>query len=474
MIPIVRRSFIRLIYMIFDVVFIYLAIYLATIIRAQTLPFNVTFFSVLFEQANPFRYLFSFWMATIVIFLNAKNLYYTRREIIEGFELWELFKAIMIASLVVVVSIYVIKVEGFPRTVLFIGTLFIIVFLSLWRVIKRRFVEYLVINGYNNFNVIIIGAGVVGTSLADEIEKRPGLGIKIIGFLDDKKEAIDDVGERKVLGRLSDFSRIARQEFVDKVFIAAQLDGKKFLKVMRQAKENGVSVRVVPQGFEFMNREFIKYNIGVIPILEYSDVQTFTQQAGKRLFDFFASLFMLLFLSPVLLALAIAVKVTSSGPAFYKSERYGRGGRKFFMYKFRSMVKNADDILEEYLDDNEVDGPIFKMKKDPRVTDCGRFLRKYSLDELPQIFNVFKGDMSLVGPRPLPLHQVEKADFNQLRRLEVRPGITGLWQIRGRSDISFKRLVRWDIWYINNWSFWLDLNILWQTIPVVIRGKGAY
>jgi lipopolysaccharide/colanic/teichoic acid biosynthesis glycosyltransferase len=123
---------------------------------------------------------------------------------------------------------------------------------------------------------------------------------------------------------------------------------------------------------------------------------------------------------------------------------------------------------------NEADGPIFKIRNDPRITRVGKFLRKYSLDELPQLFNVIKGDMSLVGPRPLPIEQIKREDHRQLMRLEVRPGITGLWQVRGRSDISFARLVRWDMLYINNWSFWLDLNILLQTIPVVLRGKGAY
>ena len=144
------------------------------------------------------------------------------------------------------------------------------------------------------------------------------------------------------------------------------------------------------------------------------------------------------------------------------------------MLKFRSMVVDADRLLEKIKHQNEVDGPIFKMKKDPRITPFGAFLRRYSLDELPQLINVVNGDMSLVGPRPLPIHQVEKEDLRQLKRLDIRPGITGLWQIRGRSDISFQRLIRWDMWYINNWSFWLDFYILTQTLPVVLKGKGAY
>jgi len=138
------------------------------------------------------------------------------------------------------------------------------------------------------------------------------------------------------------------------------------------------------------------------------------------------------------------------------------------------MIANAHDLQEKLKEKNEVDGPIFKIKSDPRVTDFGKTLRKFSLDELPQLINVLIGEMSLVGPRPFPIEQIEKEDLRQLKRLEVKPGITGLWQIRGRSDISFSRLIKWDIWYINNWSFWLDINILLQTIPVVVKGKGAY
>jgi lipopolysaccharide/colanic/teichoic acid biosynthesis glycosyltransferase len=144
------------------------------------------------------------------------------------------------------------------------------------------------------------------------------------------------------------------------------------------------------------------------------------------------------------------------------------------MYKFRSMVTNAHDMLHELKDKNEVSGPIFKIRRDPRITKAGAFLRKFSLDELPQIFNVFKGDMSLVGPRPLPIEQIEKEDLRQLKRLNIRPGITGLWQIKGRSDVSFERFLRWDIWYINNWSLGLDMYILMQTLPVVLKCKGAY
>jgi lipopolysaccharide/colanic/teichoic acid biosynthesis glycosyltransferase len=138
------------------------------------------------------------------------------------------------------------------------------------------------------------------------------------------------------------------------------------------------------------------------------------------------------------------------------------------------MVKDAEGKLHELKHKNEVDGPIFKIRQDPRMTQVGRFLRRYSIDEMPQLVNVLLGEMSLVGPRPLPLDQVEREDLKQLKRLEVRPGITGLWQVRGRSDLPFHRLIKWDSWYVNNWSFMLDVNILMETVPVVLRGKGAY
>ena len=209
-------------------------------------------------------------------------------------------------------------------------------------------------------------------------------------------------------------------------------------------------------------------------MLEYWDVDVNYRLRAKRFFDFCLAWVIFLFLSPVLAVIAALIKLGRPGPALYKSRRYGLCGKVFPMYKFRSMVCNAEEMLSQLKDKNEVDGPIFKIRKDPRITKFGTFLRKYSLDELSQILNAIKGDMSLVGPRPLPVEQIEEQDLQQFKRLEVRPGITGLWQIRGRSDLPFVRLVKWDIWYINNWSFGLDLYILFQTLPVVLKGKGAY
>jgi exopolysaccharide biosynthesis polyprenyl glycosylphosphotransferase len=296
--------------------------------------------------------------------------------------------------------------------------------------------------------------------------------LKIKGFLDDNKTG--NCGDWPVLGKLDGLQDVIRREFIQKVFITVYPEHQIFIKLLEIAREEGLSVRVVPQGYEYMTQDFIKFNIGVIPILEYSDIDINYRQRLKRVFDFILSFLLMIFLLPVFIVLGALIKLDSSGPIFYRSQRYGRYGRMFNMYKLRSMVVNADEMLAKLKNKNEVDGPIFKIKKDPRITRMGAFLRRYSLDELPQIFNVLKGDMSLVGPRPFPIAQLEKEDLRQLKRLGIRPGITGLWQIKGRSDLSFDRLLYWDIWYIKNWSFWLDLYILFQTFSVVVRGKGAY
>lgn len=472
MIHIHRRYVIKAVYILIDAFFLYLSIYTACVLRESILPFIVQFDHFLIDPINPYRFVTWFFILTTIFINNANNLYQTRREQYESLEIWQIIKSIALSCLLTMGVIYLAKLQDFPRSILILTVVFVIVSLSIWRILKRFFVQYLVSQGYNNFNAVIIGAGKVGVALAQEISKKPELGVKVSGFLDDFKS--NQAGGPKILGKIEDFPTVVRQEFINKMFITVHHDSQVFLRLLEQARDLGVSIRVVPQGFELMSEDFYKTNIGFIPILEYFDAENFGRQAGKRFFDFVTAFCLMTVFLPLFLFIAAFIKLDSPGPVFYLSRRYGRRGRMFRMYKFRSMVYNADAVKGSLKEKNEVDGPIFKIRNDPRITKFGRFLRKYSLDEIPQILNVLKGEMSLVGPRPLPIDQVEKEDLRQLKRLEVRPGITGLWQIRGRSDISFARLVKWDVWYINNWSFWLDLNILLQTIPVVVKGKGAY
>lgn len=211
----------------------------------------------------------------------------------------------------------------------------------------------------------------------------------------------------------------------------------------------------------------------------YVDEQKLNHQYGyrfiKRLFDFLASLIAAVILSPIFLIIAIAIKINDPhGPVFYTQERVGKDGRRFRMFKFRSMVTNADELLEKLKEQNEIEGAMFKMKNDPRITKVGRFIRKYSLDELPQLLNVVGGSMSIVGPRPpLPYEVDQYTDYDK-QRLMVKPGATGMWQVGGRNALNFDQMVTLDLTYINERSIWLDLKIMFETIKVMIKPNAAY
>jgi lipopolysaccharide/colanic/teichoic acid biosynthesis glycosyltransferase len=197
--------------------------------------------------------------------------------------------------------------------------------------------------------------------------------------------------------------------------------------------------------------------------------------ALKRFLDLFVSLAILFFLSPIFAIIGFLIKIDSTGPVFYAQKRMGERGRIFKFYKFRSMAINSEQIKSNLLAKNEVkDGIIFKIREDPRITTVGRILRRYSIDELPQLINVIKGEMSLVGPRPFPVDESNKIGYRHIPRLNIKPGVTGLAQIKGRSDLTFKQWMRWDNWYLNNWSLGFDIKILFWTIPAILKGRGAY
>jgi len=238
----------------------------------------------------------------------------------------------------------------------------------------------------------------------------------------------------------------------------------------------GLGLKVVPQDFEESLPVLDINYLGFIPLISYKEKKHHPSEfIAKRIFDFLISLLLLIVFFPLFIIITILIKLDSRGRVFYIQKRAGLKGKEFNFYKFRSMVSNAEELKKGLLSKNEIkDGIIFKVKKDPRITRIGRYLRILSLDELPQLFNVLKGDMSLVGPRPPTSEEVNQYVCEQMSRLLIRPGMTGLSQVRGRSDLTFRRWVKWDLWYINNWSFRLDLQIMLWTIPAVLKRKGAY
>jgi exopolysaccharide biosynthesis polyprenyl glycosylphosphotransferase len=267
---------------------------------------------------------------------------------------------------------------------------------------------------------------------------------------------------------------LARTEFVDEVILAAPSRRDLARTVIREAQRNHLDVKVLPDlyGYEFQEKRM--ENLGSGPLLTLHEERfPVGSLLLKRLMDIAVSGFALLVLGPLLLIVAALVKLDSPGPAFYNALRLGRKGRRFRCHKFRTMVANAQDTKEQLRVQNQREGPTFKVVKDPRITKLGKWLRRYSIDEIPQLWNVFVGDMSLVGPRPHPLDDCARYELEHLRRLDVMPGITGLWQVTARRCASFHTNMALDLEYIEGWSLWMDLRILARTVAVVFQGTGS-
>lgn len=425
---------------------------------------------------SAYSFIFLSWGIFTILIFNNYHLYTTDRELTIPHETWIVFRAVTISSLPIVVGIFLFKVIIFSRLLFTVTLTCMFLSLSLWRTIKRVLIRRLIRKGFHNLNALIIGAGEAGRILAEEIKLHPYLGIKIIGFIDDFKErGHDNINGYPIIGKIDDFEKIVRQKFIDEVFITMPSQYKTVQNILDKGRKLGVNIKVIPDFYDLILSDIKLYHLGIIPLVGYHSKGIHgTDLVLKRMMDIFISGALLLFLSPLFLILAIFIKFDSPGPVFYRSKRCAKKGKIFAFYKFRSMGHNADKMLDALKDKNEKKGPIFKMKSDPRITRVGRFIRKLSLDELPQLWNVFKGDMSLVGPRPPTPEEVENYEPWQLRKLEIKPGITCIWQIRGRSDLSFYKWIKWDIWYIDNWSFWLDLKIMFETLPAVLKTKGAY
>ncbi len=326
--------------------------------------------------------------------------------------------------------------------------------------------------------VLIIGAGEVGHTLANKISKHPELRIKLVGYLDDGEPRRNGNGgpHLPVIGVFDDLDRIVAEQQVDRVIVAfSQARHDDFLRVVRACADSGVKVNIVPRLFEVVSSRALVDDVEGIPLLDVGHIElSRASMAVKRVFDLVVGGLIFLLVAPLLAIVALAIKLDSRGPVFYRQERMGRGGKPFFIFKFRSMYVGADKLRDDLADQNEYSGPMFKMKRDPRITRIGGWLRRWSIDELPQIINVMKGEMSLVGPRPLWVQEAEQCRGWTQKRLDITPGITGLWQVLGRSEIPFDEMVKLDYMYVTGWSLSWDLKLLMQTVPAVVQKRGAY
>ncbi|MDX6630830.1 MAG: hypothetical protein QOH00_3076 [Gaiellales bacterium] len=278
------------------------------------------------------------------------------------------------------------------------------------------------------------------------------------------------------LGALVDLERVVAEHHPDDVVMTGfDLSTAELISLVDTCREHGCRLRVVPTTTELLLERAVLVPGQSVPLFEVRPpVLTGVEWAIKRTFDIVVSAIMILLLAIPGLLVALFIRLTSSGPAIYRNPRVGVGEAEFPMLKFRSMYQNADIQQAELEDLNEADGAIFKIRDDPRITPVGRILRRFSIDELPQLWNVLRGEMSLVGPRPLPLRDFERLETWHRGRYRVLPGITGLWQVSGRSSLGFDDLVRLDFFYVENWSIWLDIEIIARTPFAVLRGRGAY
>ncbi len=352
-----------------------------------------------------------------------------------------------------------------------------------------RFLFYTILRamrraGKDRRRILVIGRNPAVYALLESIKENPHFGVEVVGLLDAPVEmagehpsaALPLPGGIEDLGTTKNLRRILSEGSVDEVLVLLPLKSFYSLveEILKTCQEAGIVTKLAPDLFDVnIARRTISW-VGDVPFLTYFTGPKETLELTiKRLIDMVVSAGALLVLSPLMGAIALAVKLTSPGPVFFRQTRAGLNGRLFTMLKFRSMYIDAEERKKELLAHNEMDGPVFKMENDPRITPVGRFLRKFSLDELPQLINVLKGDMSLVGPRPPVPEEVEKYDWWQRRRLSFRPGLTCIWQVSGRNKIGFKEWMEMDLAYIDNWSLALDFILLLRTIPVVLSGKGA-
>jgi len=322
--------------------------------------------------------------------------------------------------------------------------------------------------GIGTRHVLVVGAGEIGRAFQRYLEENRHLGKIFCGFVDPVQ-----MSNHSWLGTPEDLPRIVREHFIDEIYFTPGTSRDLIMDVALQAREERISVNVVPDLYDGLALGAGVSRVGEVPVLELNHQPNRALALFfKRVMDLTIAIPALVVCTPIMLISALAIRVDSSGPVLYAAWRVGRKGRRFRCYKFRTMIADADAHKEDLRQMNERCGATFKMANDPRITEVGRFLRKYSIDELPQLLNVLRGEMSMVGPRPHPVDDYNLYQLEDLRRLDVLPGITGLWQVSARRDPSFEKNVLLDIEYIENWNVILDLKIALRTIPEVFRGSG--
>jgi exopolysaccharide biosynthesis polyprenyl glycosylphosphotransferase len=463
----------------FDLAAMIFSFGLATVMVAYETPtVSLTQFLSMRIKLGNFA-LFACFLIVWHIVFSGFGLYGSRRLSMRSEELLDTLKATSVASAILFIAAISLRIGMItPQFVMLFWMGSTAVTLS-----SRVFIRFVLAKvrnrGRNIRHLLIVGTNCRAMRFAQRIQARPELGYRLIGFVDDEWFGLGEFQKsgHTLVSDLESLPLFLRDRVVDEVIVALPMESsyRQAAHAAAVCEEQGILVRLLGDIFNLrLARSRAAEFEGEAVITLYTGSPDGWQHLLKRMLDIALSLVTMTLLAPLGALTALLIKLTSPGPVFFGQERVGLNKRRFWLYKFRTMVPDAEEQQCEVEHLNEVSGPVFKITADPRVTSFGKFLRRASIDELPQLFNVLKGDMSLVGPRPLPVRDYNGFDQDwQRRRFSVRPGITCLWQVNGRSSISFDKWMELDMQYIDHWSLGLDLKILAKTIPAVLKGAGA-
>jgi exopolysaccharide biosynthesis polyprenyl glycosylphosphotransferase len=445
------------------------ALFLASIIRFEAMQgsparnIDYTIFTLLMTPT----WLLLFWMY---------GLYEPRQVLSPINEFKQVFHGVIAGGVVIFVADSVLKID-LARGWALLAIVAALVMVGGERLIIRKTLHFLRRRGGDATTTIVLGANHEARTVARTLEREAWLGYRIVGFVDDATPTGEEIGNgHEVIGTTADLRRLIREHGVTLVVVAATaFDAARLNRMFWELQDVNVDLQITSGAVDLMASRMTVQSVAGVPLLYVRRTgMDRLQRTIKRTLDVVASALGLIVLAPFLIATIIWIKLDSPGGAFFKQTRIGRDGRPFTFWKFRTMVQDAEERKAELEHLSEGPGLLFKLKEDPRITRAGRALRRFSLDELPQLYNVLRGEMSLVGPRPALPVEVEQYDEWVRNRLRVKPGMTGLWQVSGRTETSFSDYVRYDLFYIQNWSISLDLWILWRTFRAVLSGEGAH
>lgn len=403
-----------------------------------------------------------------------KGLYRPRRRISWADEFTIFATGSLISVAILIVGVFYFRPFGYSRLTFIYAFVLCFIFLTVSRIVVSLIRDHRRRRGLGLRRVLVVGGSNLGRTIIQNIVAQPELGYNIVGFVDDSPR--EKIGRIPYLGSAEQTPTLVESHKVAEVIIALPSASRNQVTDLLMAVERqNVTLRIVPDFYDLSLNQLDIESINGIPLVRMREARLPGHMfALKRVLDTVGASVALILMAPVALIIAVAIKVDSPGPIFVRQRRVGRQGRLFDFYKFRSMTVDAEKRLPELMARNETEGPFFKIRDDPRITRVGRAIRRLSLDEVPQFYNVLRGDMSLVGPRPALPREVELYQDWHLRRLSVPPGITGLWQVSGRSDLPFDEMALLDIWYVENWSLGLEVTIMLRTVPAVLFGYGAY